>query len=894
VTLALCLTSALAVVLFVMAATMWREFRLPDDMGYDLAFFNQGFYRALHGHVWFHSTIQEYIQKPIYHGLVLASHFSPIFYLFLPLYAVWQSPLLLLLIAAGAFAASGLAVLLVARHFVEGGTLALVWFILFALHPSIPWSLVDNGFREIFLGMGFLSFALLFYIKGNDRVFLLMIVLALLCKEDIALALPVWGAVAWFQGRGRRLAGGIALLGVLYFIAVNAVVLPLMRGQPIGQLHFEAVVTPLGASPGDIVRSIRSAPFILARLALSRRNLEYWGAIFSPLLFLPVLGWEYLVIPAYVYLEISWAPVLQQISLRHVSPALPFMFVAAIVGVSRLSRLVERMSPYGPPRSAVLRDLTVAVLLCGLAWSTFVRTPFPLLLRATWPTAAGARRDGPLFHALEPIPSRASLAATGSLIADSSSRSVLYAIVTDVSNFQTVLEQRPDYIAINLHDIYQAPPAGYWIASVLCRGAYGIVYRDLGSSRLLLARGATLSANQDAYQTLFRRPGRECPAPVQEAMDPQLFMRAARLHARTQLPSVVQSWDMFLEPVTAQPGRRFSQVIHLPDQRFDPGWYRVGLAGAWPWAGVSASYRVTARVLVGDRIVGETRSTGDQILRYDTPPFRITKRATLPVQIQAELQTPERGADSIWALRPTRQACAIVADAADLNPRQITVQARIFLEGLPRLRGAESEAPILNKNDALGYYLRLTRDEQGEVWVDFNVAGKWAVGRAGPVSVREWAVIAATYDEHEAAIYINGHRARQDRYRSAIYTGRMRSEGTPLVIGCRAPGRADVVVFPGLIGSAAVWNRVLTPVEIQENSSARSPLTSQASGLVGSWNFLGPPQSIVPDLSGAGHPVTNGVDLVRVAARDTARSFAAWRSRQLSLLRTVTVRRVVP
>ncbi len=47
----------LAAVLFVMAATEWRAFWMPDNMGLDLAFLNQGFYRAVHEQGALRSTI---------------------------------------------------------------------------------------------------------------------------------------------------------------------------------------------------------------------------------------------------------------------------------------------------------------------------------------------------------------------------------------------------------------------------------------------------------------------------------------------------------------------------------------------------------------------------------------------------------------------------------------------------------------------------------------------------------------------------------------------------------------------------------------------------------------------------------------------------------------------
>lgn len=898
--LAVSLSALLALVLFTTAATEWREMRPPDGMGHDLAIYNQGFSHALHDRGEFRTTIGLSL-GPVHS--VLASHFAPVFYLLLPFYAGWQSPLLLLLLASCAMAAAGVALFLVARRLFGSTVIALAWFGLFALYLPVLDSVAVNGFRELFLAAAFLSFALLCYLRGLNRLFLLFLVLAISCKEDIALLLPVWGAVAWFQGRGWRLGGGIALLGVVYFLLVNAVVLPVLRGLPAGQLYFAGYASPLGMTPRDLLHS----PGEIVRLVLSRRDMTYWYAILSPLLFLPLLGWEYLVIPAFIYVEIALAPFFQEIASQHIMAALPFIFVAAMAGAARLanvvSELITRVAPLQPARVAAIRTGCLAILLCGMAAGISGNASFGFV-RGAWPVEADLRKDYPLLHTLDMIPVQASLAATDSLIAEGSRRRVLYSLMADSG-------REPDYVAINFGDL-PTGPAQVWAASVLCGGAYGVVYQDRlgwsggvrGSTRLLLERGGDVSANHSTYKAAFANtepmaPRADqspsmlpvpCPKAVPEGMGPAQFARAAALAARTKFPSVVRPMETFQEPVVAEAGGRYTQVVHLPDQLFVPGRYQIDLLGMWPWPWTPAEWRMGAELLVGARRVGKVTAGSRQLLRYRTSPFQIERRATLPVRVVWSLDA--RG--SAWAMRPRPGACAVVADAPTLNPQQVTVEALVYAEGLVPHAGSEAEAPIVTKGDALGYYLRLSQDSQGKVWVDLNVAGKWAAGRAGFVPLRKWTHIAATYDGHEVRVYVDGLPAIPDPYRSARHEGRVRSEGAPLFIGCRAAGRPDEVDFPGLIARVRVWSRALSAEEIR-NEARFQQLSEIHSGLVGSWDF--PPPAAggrIPDGSPAGNDITNGTVLARVAVTDIADPLTVWRSRTANLVRLVTIRSVAP
>lgn len=893
--LAFVLSGALGLVLFGTAAAEWREFRLPDDMNIDLAWFNQGFYRAVHDHGWIASTVSEMGSSAI-----IGVHFSPVFYLAMPFYIFWQSPLLLMLVSAFGVATMGIMVMLLARRLYGGTLMALVWFGFFALYPPVRLSIFTDGFRELYLAMGFLSLALLFYIEERYGLFFLMLIPAILSKEDVSLLIPMWGVVAALQRRGRRLAVSLILLGIASFVLINAVALPIIRHTPIGRVYFVGFQTSVGGTPEGMFHSLLTRPLDLVRLFVSRDAVAFWAAYLSPLLFLPVLGWEYLIIPAYLYAETALQHRPIAVPVRYLAPSFPFIFVAAEVGMLRLLAFVRRTTPLRSRPARRANAVVLSILVCCLAAPMFhldiggrvvnAGTPFPSFVGDNWLGNPRRSQDELLGHALDHMPREAAVAASLSLISQISSRPQMYYLGLGGPYIEDAMTHRPDYLAFDLRDL-DAPHIRFF-ASLLCRGTYGVVYEDniIGYGRLLLTRGADLSANALAYHRYFPEAHETCPDAVQQVTSDD-FARATHIHVR-RVPSKIGSFDTFPEPVAARPDHRFVQVIHLPDHTFEAGWYRLDLTGAWPWPWIAASSRVTMRVLVGDRAVGQVTAGSDQPLRYVTPPFHIDRPVTLPMRVEADLSAPDDRQEPIFALRPAPAGCALVADAPSLNPpQQVTVDALVYIAEIPSRPGADIELPILSKNDASGYYLRLSGDARGRVWVDFNVAGAWSLGQAAVnrVSLHRWTAIAATYDGREAKIYVDGAQALQDPSRDARHTGAIQSQGPPLVIGCRAAQSAVPVVFPGLIASARVWNRALTPQEIHDVADTEILSGSEAGGLVGSWGFQSVEEGAIVDLSGARNVITNGTALTRVPQEELKPPLSAWQSRELNLLRLAAV-----
>lgn len=121
----------------------------------------------------------------------------------------------------------------------------------------------------------------------------------------------------------------------------------------------------------------------------------------------------------------------------------------------------------------------------------------------------------------------------------------------------------------------------------------------------------------------------------------------------------------------------------------------------------------------------------------------------------------------------------------------------------------------------------------------------WALGGT-VLQTNTWYHIAGTYDGSYLRIYVNGQLDSNGSENPKVATGSLYLSNNSTVIGA-ASSAADGEVTDGLIDEVRIYNRALTPSEVEGlyassgkittiNSSQNSRLTS---GLVGLWSFDG-------------------------------------------------------
>jgi uncharacterized membrane protein len=338
----------------------------------------------------------------------LASHVDPILVLFAPLWLVWPSPSMLLVVQSVAIALGALPVFWLARTHLASPRAGLGFALAYLLYPATQWVTLSE-FHPVALACPLLLFA--FWYLDEDRLvpFAVFAILASLTKEEVPLA--VAGLGAWYAlARRRRAAGAvIALAGIAAAAIAVGVVQPHFGegGDPFAGRYDE-----VGGSIGGILKTAVTDPLTLVRVAFDERGLGYLVRLLLPLAFLP-LGSPLALLPALPDLALnllSSTRTQTSIHFHYTAPLIPAFFAAAIFTAAKVRRNVA-------PLLVVLMLVANFALGAIPAWGWI---PGGEDLQAR--SALVSEHDRIAERALELIPSDAVVSASNSLGAHLSAR----------------------------------------------------------------------------------------------------------------------------------------------------------------------------------------------------------------------------------------------------------------------------------------------------------------------------------------------------------------------------------------------------------------------------------------------------------------------------------------
>ena len=407
------------------------------SFGPDLGIFDQIFWNTTQGR-FFESTMSLALPTPhSYFG----DHFSPVYVLLLPAYALVPRPETLLVIQTLFLALGVWPLYLLARLKLEPGFQRLVWALVFFLFLPVAFiNLYD--FHEMALSVLPLGFAIYFLEKGQRGWFLLSLLSTFLIKEELPLVGVGFGAYILLTKRDLTLGLGVLAGSITAFLGLVKVIIPAFGGGSYayftGRIAFR--YPELGASPADIVSSAVRHPDRLTRVLLQPQKLKFLVGIFGPVLGLTAVSGfaAILVLPTLGILLLSNYPP-QYAFTSHYSATL----IALVIGTSILgfARLAGR---YRTP-------VALAVLTSSLAFSyLFGGLPFsrhfdPQMFRTEPRYAAFA-------PSLTRIPLGASVAAENNLTPHLSHRRHIYDI-----EYEGI--QSADYVALDQAALQHNPAA---------------------------------------------------------------------------------------------------------------------------------------------------------------------------------------------------------------------------------------------------------------------------------------------------------------------------------------------------------------------------------------------------------------------------------------------------
>jgi uncharacterized membrane protein len=346
----------------------------------------------------------------------LAAHFDPILAALTPLWLVWPSPDLFLVVQAAAVALGAVPVFWLARKHLRSDRAGAGFALAYLLYPPTEW-LTLNEFHPVALACPLLLYALWYLDEDRLVPFAFFALLAATTKEEIALV--VAGLGIWYAIAHRRRLEGAAIAAAGAAMALVAIELLIPHFNRGGSSSFFSRYGEIGGSPGGILHTALTDPWRIVTTMATGRGLGYLARLVLPLGLLVVFAPLILIaaIPELAINLLSAITTQTSIRLHYTGGLIPILVGAAVFGAGRLVR--------GRPHLGT--PLATAVLVLALA-SNYALGAIPL-----WRYFPGGeqdeayaaqvtRHDRIAARALRLIPRNAVVCATNSLGAHLSAR----------------------------------------------------------------------------------------------------------------------------------------------------------------------------------------------------------------------------------------------------------------------------------------------------------------------------------------------------------------------------------------------------------------------------------------------------------------------------------------
>jgi len=334
----------------------------------------------------------------------LAAHVDPILALFAPLWWIWPSPDMLLVVQAVAVAAGAFPVFALARKHLGSERAALGFALVYLVLPAVQW-LTLNEFHPVALACPLLLFAFRYLDDGRLVPFAVFALLAAATKEEISLVVAGFGV--WYALSRRRRVAGAAILaaGALWFALAVGVVVPHFNDG--GTSSFYSRYREVGGSPGGVLRTAVTHPLRILDKAFDGRSLRYLADLAIPLaaLFLAAPLVLVAALPELALNLLSSVKTQTSIRFHYTAGLIPPLVVASVLGAARLSGRASR-------RAGVIVAVALAVALVENArLGAMFEAP-----------VTASRHDRIAAHALRLVPDGAVVSATNTLGAHLSAR----------------------------------------------------------------------------------------------------------------------------------------------------------------------------------------------------------------------------------------------------------------------------------------------------------------------------------------------------------------------------------------------------------------------------------------------------------------------------------------
>jgi uncharacterized membrane protein len=427
----------------------------------------------------------------------LGKSFTPIILAFVPFYALWQNPIILLIVQVVGLGLAGFPIYWFARQRL-GIPLALVVAVTYFLNPGMQ-HIGLTEFHEIALAVPLLSLATYFLLRKHYVGLIVGLGLALLIKEEIGLIAIAFGVYIFLFQRQRRLGLVVMLFSVAWVVLLLQFLIPFFRGAEYGGTFYYfgegaiggggARYRYLGRSVPEILTTIVMRPEIIVQVIWLPEKIAYILYLLVPLMFIPIVGAKvfFLALPTLGYSLLSTYPLQYEIRSYYFAPLLPFLFFALVLG---LHHLIQRGTS-----SLAIRGALASLLIVSSGISYFLTAPGPFARYfQSWryEFSEHTRRGNELIAV---IPNDATVVGQNEFLAHLSNRRYLYEIpvIPDYRQADYVLsDSTAQWYRVHLPGWEGYRKVGYFETIVDADG-FWLAKRKTPDHRLIIRYGDSLT-----------------------------------------------------------------------------------------------------------------------------------------------------------------------------------------------------------------------------------------------------------------------------------------------------------------------------------------------------------------------------------------------------------------
>jgi uncharacterized membrane protein len=352
--------------------------------GWDLGVFSQSLYTTLNSHGFFVNNLEM--------GSHFHVHFQPILILCLPVFAICQNPVTLLILQAIVVALGAVPLYLLTIRELENKTYGLALSILYLLYPALYGACFFDFHPEAFTPL--LGFTVLYFFRGKRwGAYFASLVLLLSVKEDmaiIAVSIGLYGLATELKSllkkkinRKAIMSVATVALGVIWLFSSLYAVSWFVRSEGYSELwnsgythHTGNVYGNLGGEGGvmGVISSLLRDPVkIFTQLAyLPSEKLAFFATLFLPVCMLAFLDFPAVLLFLPTLLEFTLASNPSYFSILYHYPfqLTPLIFVAAVYGIKKLSAGYAGF----PSRKEIVRPV-LCIMLVGSLVTLFLTVP---------------------------------------------------------------------------------------------------------------------------------------------------------------------------------------------------------------------------------------------------------------------------------------------------------------------------------------------------------------------------------------------------------------------------------------------------------------------------------------------------------------------------------------